>query len=138
MATDLKPGTELMIIAAGHAAGSPFMNMLMGRDRRSFVIKKDPRKLGFDVGSWIAHAENGLFEGRIVSITDDLDPDDWFGEATEWYVTIERPWKQTRLNTTIGKTKIEWLEDQLFPRVGTVISCEPESYFRPGDIVRAV
>jgi hypothetical protein len=40
------------------------------------------------------------------------------------------------MNTTLGKTKIEWLEDTLMPRVGRVIECDPASNFMLGDIVR--
>lgn len=130
-------GTRLEIIAAAASEGSPLLRMMSGRDHRTFVTDRDPRKAGYDVGSWF-HNERGLFTGRIVSIHDNEDPSDWLSTPTEWYVTIEKPWNQSHVQTTIGKAKIQWMEDEMFPRVGTILSDEPGSYFRAGDIVRLV
>jgi hypothetical protein len=111
------------------------MRMMTGRDQRTFECDEEP--VGLRVGSWIMHPERDIFLGRVVSITDNGDRDDWItGHPTRWYVTIEKPWNQVNMNTTIGATKIEWLDDEMFPRIGTVISADPHGHFLPGDIVR--
>lgn len=141
MAVSVREGTRLEIIAAAAYEGSPLMRMMTGRDHRTATVDYDPRTRGIDVGSWLVSPDNELFIGRVVSITDNGrdDPDDWMlppTPPTEWCVTFERPWNQVDINSTIGHCSIEWMEDEMFPRLGTVISSEPGSHFRRGDIVR--
>lgn len=130
-------GREITIIASTSSEGS-FLGMLVGRGRKTFTLPVDPREYGLTVGSYVERDDGLMLAGRVVSISHNDDSDDWFNfdGPTEWYVTIERPWKQDLLATSLGQCKIEWLEDTLFPRVGTILATPEDSYFRLGDIVR--
>lgn len=134
--SSIKPGTPLTIIAGAQSEGA-FLRMLSGRDRRTATLPVDPREHGIREGTFLIAEDGEHLVGRVTRIWDNGDRDDWItGKPTEWYVEFEKPWNQTSMNTTLGKTKIEWLEDTLMPRVGRVIECDPTGYFMLGDIVR--
>jgi hypothetical protein len=116
---------------------SQFSTMLQrisfhGRYSRRFPF--DPK---LQRGQYI-FTNGGKIVGRVTRVTDNLDPNDWFAEATEWTVHYEKPWNQSEVRTEHGGAKIEWMEDKLFPRVGTVLDTGPNSMFRDGDIVMIV
>lgn len=145
-------GREIIIIASAYGTGQPldsileldpdtsqFTTMLMGgrsRGRKTYKLPVDPREYGLQVGSYVERGDGEMLAGRVVQITDNENRDDWFSVATEWYVTVERPWMQSDLATSLGQCKVEWMEDKLFPRVGQIISTPDDSYFRLGDLVR--
>lgn len=134
---DPTPRDMVTIIASAQPEGSAFTRMLSGRDLRTVKFPIDPRTRGMNIGTWVVAEDGEHLLARVTKIWDNGDADDWItGAPTEWYVQVERPWNQTSLNTTIGKAKIEWLEDTLTPRVGRVIECDPASNFMLGDIVR--
>ena len=117
------------------------LQRLSNRGRRRIAVPSDPAQYGIRVGAMLDRTDPmtgetvGYF-GRVVAITSNLNPDDWFSEATEWYIDYERPWNQTELATSLDRCKVEWMEDQFLPRVGKIIAVAPGSGFLPGDIVR--
>jgi hypothetical protein len=129
--SSIKPGTPMTIIAGAQSEGA-LLRMLSGRDVRYFVLDHDPH---LKPGDWLIEDETLL--GRVTWVGDNGDPDDWItGQPTKWTVKFEKPWNQTEMHTTLGRSKIEWLEDTLMPRIGRVIDCDPHGAFMLGDIVR--
>jgi hypothetical protein len=129
-------GREIYIVASASSEGG--LLGLLGRGSKTITLPCDPREYGLAIGSYIERDDGLMLAGRVTDIRDNDDKDNWFNfdGATEWYVTIERPWKQTMLATSLGQCKVEWLEDTLFPRVGRILSTPEDSYFRLGDMVR--
>lgn len=131
-------GREIVIVASAQSEGSLLSLLGAMRGTRSFVLRRDPGEYGIAVGSYIERDDGLMLAGKVVSISDNDDPDDWFNftGATSWTVTISRPWKQSDLHTSLGQCRVEWMEDELFPRIGKILETPPGSHFRLGDIVR--
>jgi hypothetical protein len=115
---------------------SQFTTMLHRLAFRGSHSRKLKFKPQLERGSYI-FTVGGALVGRVTRIEDNLDRNDWFADATEWTVWYEKPWQQSDVTLSGGsQAKIEWLEDELLPRVGQLT--RDSGPFRAGDIVHVV
>lgn len=125
-----------------HVAEPTAYNYASIIDMSGIIAALDPGESIFSrmlAGHWVNRAEEvqvGQYfrhEGKWVKAykVKRLRSEDWFTDDT-WDVLITEP---VALGTSHGK--IEWLEDELFPRLGTVESSD-NPMFRRGDKVQII
>lgn len=125
--------TQIMDLDVETSQFSTMLHRLAFRGTHSRTFKFKPQ---LERGSYI-FTVGGEIVGRVTRIEDNLDRNDWFVEATEWTVWYEKPWQQSDVTLAGGaEAKIEWLEDELFPRVGKLT--RDSGPFLAGDIVHVI
>lgn len=95
------------MMAMSASSISSFTDLLLSMDGAETIsVQDDPRRI-HPVGSIIDHKDSVRKVTRIY----DVHADDWFVES-DWRMVVVKPWQKSRLNH-----KIEWLEDNVLPRV---------------------
>lgn len=98
-----------MAMSASSLDASLFVDLLKRMDGLETIsVSEDPRRL-HPVGSLVDHKDSVRRITRIY----DVNADDWFVES-DWKVVVVKPWADGKSSFD---TKIEWLEDNVLPRV---------------------